>query len=170
MPPVAVVRFTLDAAEPITLLFIDATIEVMLVAKESIPLNADRVARDLWGVAGVYVLLGPPSVPDALIRARPGMGRDVLARVREHPSENPWFTRALMARDTRQGWNTAEAGYLEGRLHDLCRDSVGVDHDVRRDHDGTLQDHERTMLDQRYLPPIVATLHLAGVPLDQSLL
>jgi len=167
--PVAVVRFTLDAAEPITMLFIDATIEVMLVAKESVPLNARRIARDLWGVAGVYVLLGPPTTGDDLIRARPGMGHDVLARLRQHPTESPWFTRAIVARDTRQGWNTAEAGYLEGRLHDLCRDRIGVDHDFRRDHDGSLQDHERAMLDRRYLPAMVAALHLAGVPVDWSL-
>jgi hypothetical protein len=132
--PVAVVRFTLDAAEPITMLFIDATIEVMLVVKESIPLHANRIARDLWGVTGVYVLLGPPTESDALVRARPGMGGDVLERLRDHPSENPWFTRAVVARDTRQGWNSAEAGYLEGRLHDLCRASARVDHDARRDH------------------------------------
>jgi hypothetical protein len=169
-PPVAVVRFTLDATEPITMLFIDATIEVMLVAKESVPLNANRIARDLWGVAGVYVLLGTPTTDDSLVRARPGMGSDVLARLRQHPAESPWFTRAVVARDTRQGWNSAEAGYIEGRLHDLCRASIGVEHDFRRDHDATLQSHEEALLDQRYLPPIVAALQLAGVPVDRSLM
>jgi hypothetical protein len=169
-PPVAVVRFTLDTAEPITMLFIDATIEVMLVAKESIPLNANRIARDLWGVAGVYVLLGAPTDDGNFVRARPGMGSDVLERLRQHPVESPWFTRAVVARDTRQGWNSAEAGYIEGRLHDFCRGSSGVQHDFRRDHDATLQSHEEALLDQRYLPPIVAALQLAGVPVDRSLM
>jgi hypothetical protein len=168
-PPVAVVRFAADHAEPITMLFIDATIEVMLVLKESVPGYAGRIARDIWGVAGLYVLLGPPQ-GDALVRARPGSSHDVLARLRQHPAESPWFTRAVVARDTRQGWSSAEAGYLEGRLHNLCRASTVVEHDFRRDEDQTLQPHEREMLDRRYLPPIVAALHLAGAPIEATAL
>ncbi|HYB24890.1 MAG TPA: hypothetical protein VED41_13895 [Solirubrobacteraceae bacterium] len=151
------------------MLFIDATIEVMLVLKDSVPGPAERIARDIWGVAGVYVLLGPPQ-SEALVRARPGSSHDVLDRLRQHPAESPWFTRAVVARDTRQGWNSAEAGYLEGRLHRLCRNSVDVEHVFRQDADRTLQPHEEEMLDRRYLPAIVAALHLAGAPIELSAL
>jgi hypothetical protein len=164
-PPVAMVEFSADPADPITMLFIDATIEVMLVAKESVPLQANRIAADTWAVAGVYVLLGAPR-EEAVIRARPGSGQDVLRRLRRHPKQTPWFTRAVVARDTRRGWNSAEAGYLEGRLHALCRAAAGVEHDFRRDQNPTLQSHEEQMLDQRYLPAIVAALHLTGAPID----
>lgn len=75
-------------------------------------------------------------------------------------------TRAIVARDTRLGWNFAEAGYIEGRRHDLCRASEGLDHDSRRDQDHTLQKHEEDLIEQRYLPPIVAALQLTGVPID----
>jgi len=168
-PPVAVVSFSHDHVEPITMLFIDATIEVMLVLKESVPGDVERIRRDLWGVAGVYVLLGPPR-SHALVRARPGSGHDVLARLRQHPKETPWFTRAVVARDTRQGWSSAEAGYLEGRLHRLCRESAAVEHDFRCDDDRTLQHHEEKALDRRYLPAIVAALHLAGAPIEANAL
>jgi hypothetical protein len=165
-PPVAVVRFPIDYADPITMLFIDATVEIMLVAKESIPGEAGRIARDIWGVAGVYVLLGPPTTDRAIVRARPGSSHDVLARIRQHPAALPWFTRALVARDTRQGWSSAEAGYLEGRLHELCRASPGIDHDFRLDEDRTLQPSEEAMLERRYLPAITAALQLAGAPIE----
>jgi hypothetical protein len=164
-PPVAVVRFSGDPLAPITILFIDATIEVMMVPKASVPRDAGQIAADIWAVAGVYVLLGLPET-EGVVRARPGSGHDVLARLRQHPRENPWFTRAIVARDTRLGWNSAEAGYIEGRLHELCRMSEGVDHDFRRDQDHTLQKHQEDLIEQRYLPAIVAALQLAGVPID----
>ena len=149
------------------MLFIDATVEIMLVFRESVPGDSHRIARDIWGVAGIYVLLGPGTDPGR-VRARPGSGHDVLARLRQHPRESPWFTGALVARDTRQGWNSAEAGYLEGRLHDLCRASPAVEHDFRHDYDETLRAHEQELLDRRYLPAIVAGPQLAGVPIEAS--
>jgi hypothetical protein len=166
-PPVAVVRFSGDPLAPITMLFIDATIEVMIIPKASVPRDADQIAADIWAVAGVYVLLGLPE-GEGIVRARPGSGHDVLARLRQHPRETPWFTRAIVARDTRLGWNSAEAGYIEGRLHDLCRESDGVEHDFRRDQDHTLQKHEEDLIEQRYLPAIVAALQLTGVPIDPT--
>ena len=165
--PIAVVRFSGDPLAPITMLFIDATVEVMIVPTASVPREADRIAADIWAVAGVYVLLGLPQT-EGVVRARPGSGHDVLARLRQHPRENPWFTRAIVARDTRLGWNSAEAGYIEGRLHDLCGASADVDHDFRHDQDHTLQKHEEDLIEQRYLPAIVAALQLAGVPIDPA--
>jgi hypothetical protein len=162
MPPLAVVRFSPDHREPIKMLFIDATIEVMLVSRESV--YDGKINAGVWGVAGVYVLLGPPK-GDALVCARPGASHDVLLRLREHSSASPWFTRAIIARDTIQGWNSAEAGYLEGRLHRLCRASPGIEHDFRLDRDPTLQSHREEILDRRYLPAIVAALQLAGAPI-----
>ena len=165
--PVAVVRFSTDPAAPITMLFIDGTIEVMLVSKESIPRERGLIAPEIWAVTGVYVLLGAPQV-GGTVRARPGSSHDVLARVRQHPRESEWFTRAVIARDTLRGWNSAEAGYIEGCLHGLCRVAPGVEHDFRRDRDETLQRHEEALLDRRSVPAIVAALQLAGAPINWS--
>lgn len=221
-PPLAVVRFTADARDPIRISFLSLPVEAMLVDKESVPLSAGRISAEEWAVAGVYVLLGPPAAAggdrqqedagddetdgdedraaggdaeadaepksgldqgesDAdgdsigadnasahLIRARPGMGTDVLKRVRQHPAKNPWFTRVLMARDTRKGRHSAEAGYLEGRLHDLCSANTRVQKVGRRDFDETLQSHEEQLMERQYLPGIIAALRVAGVPLDAT--
>ncbi len=223
-PPLAVVRFSADARDPIRISFLSLPVEAMLVDKESVPLSAGTIPAQEWAVAGVYVLLGPPragriggegdeeehedrgdgndngenedppgdqdgygtddrvedgepggeAIPDAdnlraaLIRARPGMGKDVLKRVRQHPAKNPWFTRVLMARDTRQGWHSAEAGYLEGRLHDLCSSNDRVQKVGRRDSDGTLQRHDEELMERQYLPGLIAALRVAGVPLEAT--
>jgi hypothetical protein len=207
--PLAVVRFSADAHDPIRISFISLPVEAMLVHKESVPLSAGKIAAEEWAVAGVYVLLGPPRVGEhdgeeedpsegedgedepsgaaedggeprdesdadtanasrPLIRARPGMGRDVLKRVRQHPAKNPWFTRVVMARDTRQGWHSAEAGYLEGRLHDTCSTNKRVQKVGRHDSDETLQRHEEELMERQYLPGIIAALRVAGVPLDAT--
>jgi hypothetical protein len=166
--PIAIARFPVDVGAPIILSFVSLPVEVMIVAKASVPLEAGKIAPEDWGVAGVYVLLGPPTDSTASLRARPGMGSDVLQRLRQHPTENPWFTRAVVARDMRQGWNSAEAGYLEGRLHDLCREADGVEHINRRDQDGTLQRHEEQLINRLYLPGIVAALRMAGLPIGAT--
>ena len=166
--PIAVVRFSVDALAPVLLSFLSAPVEVMVVEKEAVSQEARRIASADWAVAGIYVLLGPATDGTSKIRARPGMGGDVLLRLRQHPKQSGWFTRAVVARGLRQGWNSSEAGYLEGRLHDLCRGAAGVEHDFRRDHDGTLQPHEEQEMERLYLPGIIAALRLAGVPLEAN--
>lgn len=114
-----------------------------------------------WAVAGVYVRLGLPE-RGGIVRARPGSGHDVLARLRLHPWEKPLFTRAIVGRDTSLGWNSAEAGYIEGHLHDLCRASDGVEHDFRRDQDPTLQKHEEGSTGSTGEVAMRAMLHPSG--------
>ena len=167
-PPVAVVRFPADSGAPIRLSFLGAPVEAMIVDRESVAASAGKILTEEWAVAGVYVLLGPATDSGSKIRARPGMSTDVLFRLRQHLARIDWFTRAVVARDIRQGWNSAEAGYLEGRLHDLCRGSDGVEHIFRRDHDETIQDHEQTLFERLYLPGILAALRLAGVPIEAT--
>lgn len=172
--PVGVVRFAATPGEPITLQFIDATLEVLVGELRAI-ITPAAIAAEIWAVTGIYVLLGSPSSPalspdgegeSSLIRARPGRATDLLQRQRQHAAdpEMKWASRALLARDTRQGFNSAQAGYLEGRLHKLCRESARVEHIGRLDRDDTLQEHERAELDRLYLPHIGAVLELVGMP------
>jgi len=167
-PPIAVARFLADPGAPSKISFLGLPVEAMIVARESIPPSAGKLATEEWAVPGVYVLLGPPTDGDSKIRARPGTSNDVLFRLRQHLARIDWFTRAVVARDIRQGWNSAEAGYLEGRLHDLCRSSDGVEHVFRRDRDETIQDHEQLLYERLYLPGIIAALRLAGVPIEAT--
>jgi hypothetical protein len=201
--PTAVVRFSADPQAPITVSFLGTPLEVILVAKQSVPHAARQLSKDVWAVAGVYVLLGPirradertedgpleddsadpadvcvsvcdvevasaepPDPARPTIRARPGSGDDVLHRLRDHPRESPWFTRAIVARDTRRGWTGSEAKFLEGRLHELCRLSPMVEHYFRIDGDRTLGDTVERIMERQYLTGIVAALRLAGAQID----
>jgi hypothetical protein len=162
----AIVHCAADPAEPVIISFTGATIELLVAPKTSVPKEQGRIDRHIWGVTGAYVLLGPATEGGAAIRARPGQSSDVLNRVEQHIAESEWFTRAVLARDTRQGWNSAEAGYIEGRLHRLCRESPGIEHAFRRDQDRTLQEHEEALLENQYMPAFVAALRLIGVPIN----
>jgi len=105
-----------------------------------------------------------------LVRARPGRSGDVLQRVRQHTADPDlgWVRRAVLVRDTRQGFNTAEAGYLEGRLHDLCAAAPGVEQVGRADSDDTLREWQSDELDRRYFSHIRAVLELVGVPTEPA--
>jgi hypothetical protein len=170
-PPVGIARFAATASDPTAVQFIDATLEV-LVTRLSLVGRGGPIAPEVWGVPGVYVLLGLPSALPAqtgpLVRARPGHTGDLLQRLRQHAADSDlaWARRALLVRDTGRGFNTAHTGYLEGRLHDLCAAAVAVEHVGRSDHDETLPDWERDELDRRYLSHIQAVLELVGVPTD----
>jgi hypothetical protein len=169
--PVGIARFAAVVSDPTALQFIDATLEV-LVTRLSLVGRGGPIAADVWGVPGVYVLLGLPSAlpPQAgpIVRARPGRTGDLLQRMRQHAADTKlaWARRALLVRGTGRGFNTAHTGYLEGRLHDLCAAATPVEHVGRSDDDQTLPDWERDELDRRYLPHIRAVLELVGVPTD----
>lgn len=68
-----------------------------------------------------------------------------------------------MARDTTNGFNTAEVGYLEGRWADQV-DRLPSMHlkAGKRDKDTTLPDNHLLQLDQ-FIPTLMAGLRLAGV-------
>jgi hypothetical protein len=92
-------------------------------------------------------------------------GGDVLNRLDQHLGKIEWFDRALLIREDR-GMNSATAGYLEGRLHDICRDAAFVEHDFRRDYDRSKRPAETAMLESLVLPLLRGVLELAGVPLE----
>jgi hypothetical protein len=168
--PVGVARFGIHPLDPVVFQFIDATLEVVALRRAALE-RGTYVDRTLWAVPGVYVLIGPPAHGGtADVRARPGLARgDLLDRVREHLRDQTldWFVRCILVRDTRQGFNSAQAAYLEGELHNLARAAERVEHNYRRDRDESLQEWESDELDARYLPHIVGVLELIGVPLRE---
>ncbi|HMS71765.1 MAG TPA: hypothetical protein PKB03_01910, partial [Baekduia sp.] len=166
---VGLARFPRELGGAVVLGFVDSSVEIMLVWRGG--LRSVSIPDTAWQVSGAYVLLGSVSKEGAqagkIIRARPGLARtNLLRRVGQHFASPDliWSQRALLIRDT-TGFNSAQAGFLEGLLHERCRAAPRVEHDFRRDHDTSLKSHEQGELRERYLAPVLATLDLVGVDL-----
>jgi len=91
---------------------------------------------------------------------------DILSRLDDHLLNIEWFDRAILIREDR-GMNSATAGYLEGRLHDLCREAVFVEHVDRRDFDESKPSTEEEQLEAIVVPVLRGVLELVGIPLDR---
>jgi hypothetical protein len=86
-----------------------------LVNRESVGLLDDS-----WAVLGVYFLLGPSDADPDRYRAYVGeVGRrTLLLRTKEHVGGKQWWSRALLIASASDEFNSAEIGWLEGRLYD----------------------------------------------------
>jgi hypothetical protein len=168
---VAQATLSVDAGTPIEIVVESSGISFLICSRDA--LTSREINPDRWAVPGCYVLLGEPSSHSAagaraihVIRARPGMSKgDVLNRLDRHLIEIDWFDRVVLIREER-GMNSATAGYLEGKLHDLCRSAVFVEHDNRRDYDDSKQPSEKAMLESLAVPLLRGVLELVGVPLE----
>src|SRR5581483_5356392 len=103
-----------SSAEPIELSVRHSGLRMVLVNRESVRLLAEAE----WKVLGVYFLLGPADDPEHF-RAYVGeVGkRDLLTRLKEHAAQKEWWNRALLiVSASAGGFNSAEIGWLEGRL------------------------------------------------------
>jgi hypothetical protein len=169
-PPIGVVRFEGAYETPITMTFVGATVETMIATKEALLGESVQIPREVWAVVGIYVLVGPAEASGHQIRVRPGYSGDVLARTREHAADPDlsWATRVVLARSPHKGWVSSEARYLEGRLHEALRGAPLVESVSRADDDRSLSSSEENVILRRDLPPVLATLQIAGIPVDFS--
>jgi len=88
-------------------------------------------------------------------------------RLRQHRRQPPieWWRAVAVVRDTSNGFNSAEIGYLEGRLAAELRARPGIALRAGKiDIDETLPDHLLISLDA-LIPAILAGLRIAGAPL-----
>src|SRR4051794_24433756 len=94
-----------------------------LVSRESVTQLGEK-----WAVLGVYFLLGPAEDPDKF-RAYVGeVGRrTLLLRLKEHAKQKDWWSRALLIASASDEFNSAEIGWLEGRLYDVLNNAVAAD-------------------------------------------
>jgi hypothetical protein len=139
-----------------------------------LPVQALRVAyvarRDLerlpeaeWGVPGVYVL----RADDGSGRVYVGQAVHLRKRLFQHRSKPrlDWRQAVAVKRDTSHGFNSAEIGYLEGRLAAEVGAIPGVDLiEGLKSHDTTLPSHHMLALDA-LMPGILAALRLTGMDL-----
>lgn len=141
-----------------------------------VPVHALLIAivrrRDLdalpqeWVAPGVYVLIGPAD-GQSPTPVYVGQARDVRKRLVRHRAapKLDWWRAVAIKRDTTHGFNSAEIGYLEGRLAAELGSLPNVEViEGKRDLDTTLPEHHLLALDA-FVPSILAALRIVGIDL-----
>jgi hypothetical protein len=153
-----------SSAEPMEVKVAHSGLRMVLVSRESVGLLDES-----WRVLGIYFLLGAADDPDRY-RAYVGeVGRSTLVqRVRQHAAHKDWWSRALLIASASDEFNSAEIGWLEGRLYDVLNNAVACDvMNGNRPGDESLSLRERGVL-ERYVEPIMAALRACGAPPDTA--
>lgn len=116
----------------------------------------DQVGRvgTEWDLPGVYILLDRHNADGTwgvyAGKAPAGIKNRLGGHVRQR---DHWCRAVLVRRDTTFGFNSAQAGYLEGRLYDVFHNAEeAVLHNGNRPSDETLPPYDRQMLDLAILP------------------
>lgn len=162
-----------DPIEPTFIRFPGLEIECALVRRAS---YGARISIEplIWGVAGVYVLIGAPDNAETHdVRARAGKsgasdaGGDITKRIDAHYTDPmlPWWNRVLMVRRIGISFRSGEVGFLEGELHRALDRAERVDRVGAPSYDNSELEDIRRDLGDRVLPGILAALESAGVPL-----
>jgi len=142
---------------PLVADFVSHALRVAYAARRDV----DRLSSDEWAVPGIYVLL----TDDGSHRLYVGQAVDLRKRLLQHRSRPklPWVRAVAIKRDTSHGFNSAEIGYLEGRVAAEVAAIPGVTViEGKRDQDTTLPPHMLLSLDE-LLSSLLAALRLAGV-------
>lgn len=104
------VQIPSDAEAPVIADFVEHALRVAYIERAHL---ASMPSGD-WDVPGIYVLL----TGDGSGRVYVGQARKIRSRLVQHNSRErlPWLRAVTVKRDTTDGFNTAEIGYLEGRV------------------------------------------------------
>lgn len=153
-----------SSIEPMPVKVAHSGLRMVLVSRESVGL-----LDETWKVLGIYFLLGASDDPD---RYRAYVGevgkRTLTQRIKQHAGEKDWWSRALLIASASDDFNSAEIGWLEGRLYDVLNNAVACDvMNGNRPGDNSLSVGERRVL-ERYVEPIMAALRACGVSLDTA--
>ena len=148
---------------PVVADFVEHALRVAYVNREDLA----SLPKDDWEQPGVYVLLSG----DGSGRTYVGKTRTLRSRLQYHNSKQPLgWARALVAkRDTTAGFNTAEIGYLEGRLSA----EIGATRDAKiiegqKSGDDTLPRHMQAPLNA-FVKSMLAALRLSGVDITREI-
>lgn len=151
------VQIPASAAGPVVADFVEHALRVAYVNRH----DAERMPIAEWSVPGVYVLLADDGSRQAYV----GQAVDLRKRLLQHRSvpKLNWSRAICIKRDTTHGFNSADIGYLEGRVAAEVNalDAVIVV-EGKRDQDSTLPPHMQLSLDA-LVPSVMAALRLAGV-------
>lgn len=156
------VQVPADTAAPV---LADLPVQALRVAYVARP-DLERLPESDWGVPGIYVLLSEDGSGQVYV----GQAVHLRKRLLQHRSKQKldWRRAVAMQRDTSHGFNSAEIGYLEGRL----AAEIGAIRGVQvieglKSLDTTLPQHHMLALDA-LLPGVFAALRLAGMDLAKD--
>ncbi len=119
-----------------------------------------------WQTPGVYLLLGRAD-EQGVTPTYVGKSVDLRGRLLMHRSKPKiaWMRAMAVRRDTTDGFNSAEVGYLEGRVAAELDELPAIAlHLEKKDLDTTLARHLLPVLDA-FVPTILAAARLAGLDL-----
>jgi hypothetical protein len=153
------VQVPADATAPVVA---DLTVHAIRVA-HSWRRDVARLPVDDWNVPGIYVLLAAGETPQAYV----GKAVDLRSRLLQHRSKPKldWVRAVAVKRDTSHGFNSAETGYLEGRVASELRAIPGLTVvEGQQTQDETLPPHLLLALDD-LIPSVLAALRLVGIDL-----
>jgi hypothetical protein len=152
-------------ADPAAPVVADLPVEALRVAYVSCR-DVERLPEQEWGVPGLYVLL----TDDGSGHVYVGQAVHLRKRMLQHRSKPKlaWRRAAAIKRDTSHGFNSAEIGYLEGRLAAEIGAIAGITViEGLRSQDTTLPDHHMLALDA-LLPGVFAALRVTGMDLRKD--
>lgn len=158
------VQIPADPEAPIVLEFDSHALRVALLTKD----HLRALPMEDWNRPGVYALLGPLGL-DTRTEVYVGKATTLRSRLITHRNSPKlkWWRGVAVIRDTTNGFNSAETGYLEGRLARQLGTLPGVRLVAsREDIDETLPDHLLISLDA-FIPTILAALRLAGLDISR---
>lgn len=156
------VQVPADTAAPVLADLPVQALRVAYVARRDL----ERLPESDWGVPGVYVLLSD----DVSGQLYVGQAIHLRKRLLQHRAKPKLEWRRVVAiqRDTSHGFNSAEIGYLEGRLAAEIGAIPGVQViEGLKSLDTTLPPHHMLALDA-LLPGVFAALRLTGMDLTKE--
>lgn len=147
---------------PVTLLDGNAALRMAIVDRASMSMLGDE-----WDAPRVYLLLDPVRL-DGTYGVYVGKAPAGLRnRLRNHRRNKAHGARALLVvRDTTYGWDSAQVGWLEGRLYDLLDGAtLATLSNGNRPQDETVRPYDRAALEAA-TQPVAAVLRLLGCSPD----
>lgn len=138
-----------DASSCIEIYDQHAALKIAVVERSGAHLVGDE-----WDAPGAYILLDRPDAEEQWGVYAGKAPAGVRARLRDHlRNKDHWYRALLLRRDTTLGFNSAQIGWLEGRLYDLFDVATGAAlHNGNRPSDETLPPYDRQMLEMAVLP------------------
>lgn len=151
-----------DTAAPVIADFVEHALRVAFVDR----VNLRSLPADEWAAPGIYVLF----TSDGSGRVYIGQARRIRSRLLQHNVNEklPWTRAMAVRRDTTNGFNTAEIGYLEGRVSAEVAAISGLTVvEGQTSGDETLPSHMMISLDS-FVKSILAALRISGIDITRA--